>query len=1224
MSLNVGALNAGFEFDLSGLLSGIAEAESAISAFGSSMTEAFSSSSIIEGLENLQKQLAETSEQLTTVTSKVQSTAEQYQNLSTAAEEATTQISKLNSTAKNINVKASLTTGGTASSGGTGAVAAGVTGSAVATEAVAAEGKAAASTETQVKSLNSSFNTFGKDTSRIVGGILVSQAFYSIISSIKEASSSLFTFQQDMQKSQVAFTYLLGSAQKASSFITSMQSFAAKTPFDTEETLTMAQKLLAAGFAAKDVKSTMTTLVDAASASGGTTDQLDRIVLAMSEIKTTGTLSARQLRQFADAGIPAYTILEEKLHLTAKQMENIGNLKIPADTAINAIMSGLNERYGGAAAKISNTMAGMLDTIKDDATIVGSSMFDSFYTSLTGLVTVVRDKLDAIRLEVNQFGSAGVFKALVPTDLQVSVQAIFSDIGKLFSSISSVISAVGAIVSPTIGAMVVALAAVLQVVTPIIQAVSQLLVILLQTNPVVKAFVSAITAMLIAKSVTALLTLLWKVVGLGSICTKIAGCVTDLFKAIQTLVVFMAANPELTVILALAAALLYAAYCAGLFDGALSTLKNKLAEIFGGTTVAATSATDSTKSYNDTINSINKSLSNTGTTAAKSAKEVSKFAASFDELFQIPDKTDDATAATGALGNSLPTTGTTPTSGTNPTSSDDTTKKTTPVVGVPSNNSPPTPTIKPPSAPDFSAVLTAVAEFQAKWDAAWAKAQSTVTAWVPQVEKLLNPFTAFNAILTALTSLQLSWDTVFSGLTAPATLWNVTMTALFAPFATITAPILTAISTLQATWDLIFNSLGSPATLWNAAMTALFAPFATVLAPILSALSALQKTWDLDFPAMNVIATNWKSAMTTLFAPFAAVFTPVLSALAALKKVWEADFPAMTSVTTKWKSDQTTLLNPFTVFAIATSALAAFKKVWDTDFPAMTTITTSWKTNQTSLLNPFTVFNAATSALAAFKKAWDTDFPAMTSLVTAWKTTNVANVEAFSSAAEKSLNNFVTTQKANFKSFVTVTAGNVYNWCANVFANIQAMNVAASSIMAKGLGNMAGNVATFVTSIADTVATWAQNFVNTLVSAWNAVASFIGQHPVESVIIAHVAMVVGALALTAVTGGAALPLVGLAAAETGGFVDRDQLIRVGEHNKKEAIVPLQNQTAMAPFADAVAATLATKNTTSTSSSSDSRTPIYVGTLIADEAGYKMLERKLKIIRLQEAQRTGGN
>jgi phage tail tape-measure protein len=56
---------------------------------------------------------------------------------------------------------------------------------------------------------------------------------------------------------------------------------------------------------------------------------------------------SEEMRQLAEAGIPAYDILQEKLGLTYKQLQNLGDEAIPASVAINALVDGITERFGG-------------------------------------------------------------------------------------------------------------------------------------------------------------------------------------------------------------------------------------------------------------------------------------------------------------------------------------------------------------------------------------------------------------------------------------------------------------------------------------------------------------------------------------------------------------------------------------------------------------------------------------------------------------------------------------------------------------------------------------------------------------------------------------------------------------------------------------------------------------------------------------------------------------
>jgi SLT domain-containing protein len=90
----------------------------------------------------------------------------------------------------------------------------------------------------------------------------------------------------------------------------------------------------------------------------------------------------------------------------------------------------------------------------------------------------------------------------------------------------------------------------------------------------------------------------------------------------------------------------------------------------------------------------------------------------------------------------------------------------------------------------------------------------------------------------------------------------------------------------------------------------------------------------------------------------------------------------------------------------------------------------------------------------------------------------------------------------------------------------------------------------------------------------------------------------------------------------GGIFNREHIARIAEGNKAEAIIPLENQTAMKPFADAVANGVAAAllPVISSMNNREQVQPIYVGTLIADDRGLKELERRLQIIRLSENSR----
>ena len=96
---------------------------------------------------------------------------------------------------------------------------------------------------------------------------------------------------------------------------------------------------------------------------------------------------------------------------------------------------------------------------------------------------------------------------------------------------------------------------------------------------------------------------------------------------------------------------------------------------------------------------------------------------------------------------------------------------------------------------------------------------------------------------------------------------------------------------------------------------------------------------------------------------------------------------------------------------------------------------------------------------------------------------------------------------------------------------------------------------------------------------------------------------------------------GRAGHANGGVFNREHWARFAEGNKAEAIIPLENRSAMQPFVDAVSngltASLAPILSSMRNSNNNSMQPLYVGTLIADERSLKELQRKMQLIQLQE-------
>lgn len=168
-----------------------------------------------------------------------------------------------------------------------------------------------------------------------------------------------------MEQARIGFTTMLGSAEKATAFVKELQLFAAKTPFEFPQLQESSRLLLAFGFAAEDVLPMMTAIGNAAAGLGVGAEGIDRAVRALGQMRAKGKVSAEEIMQLTEIGIPAYEILQKKFGLSAKQMDNLGKAGISADAAIKAIVEGMNERFKDMMKNQSVSLLGLWSTIKD-------------------------------------------------------------------------------------------------------------------------------------------------------------------------------------------------------------------------------------------------------------------------------------------------------------------------------------------------------------------------------------------------------------------------------------------------------------------------------------------------------------------------------------------------------------------------------------------------------------------------------------------------------------------------------------------------------------------------------------------------------------------------------------------------------------------------------------------------------------------------------------------
>ncbi len=169
----------------------------------------------------------------------------------------------------------------------------------------------------------------------------------------------------DFEQTQIAFETMLKSAEKAQQFLKEASEFANKTPFEFPELINSSKLLMAFGFEADKVLDMLKTIGDTASGLGAGSEGIDRITRALGQMQAKGRAQTEELLQLQELGVPANQILQEELGLTGEQIANIGKESIEAAKVIDALLRGMDKRFGGMMDNQSRTAKGMISTLKD-------------------------------------------------------------------------------------------------------------------------------------------------------------------------------------------------------------------------------------------------------------------------------------------------------------------------------------------------------------------------------------------------------------------------------------------------------------------------------------------------------------------------------------------------------------------------------------------------------------------------------------------------------------------------------------------------------------------------------------------------------------------------------------------------------------------------------------------------------------------------------------------
>lgn len=234
-----------------------------------------------------------------------------------------------------------------------------------------------------------------------------------------------------MRQYEIAFQTMLKSAEAGTQMLRDLQQFAAETPFDVPGVVSAGQQLMAFGFKAEEIIPMLTNLGDAASGLGLGTEGVSRLAYALGQMQTSGKLNAQDMMQLTSAGIAAWDMLAQAAGKTVAEMKDLCSKgAIDSKAAVQTIVAGMNEQFGGMMAKTSDEVAGLLANIEETAgntsAAVGKYLTEAF--NIKGILKDVSDRLGEFQQKMQTATEQGkslrdVIKECVPAPVIAAMGA---------------------------------------------------------------------------------------------------------------------------------------------------------------------------------------------------------------------------------------------------------------------------------------------------------------------------------------------------------------------------------------------------------------------------------------------------------------------------------------------------------------------------------------------------------------------------------------------------------------------------------------------------------------------------------------------------------------------------------------------------------------------------------------------------------------------------------
>lgn len=214
---------------------------------------------------------------------------------------------------------------------------------------------------------------------------------------------------------------LAAAAPIAQDLLAWIQKLAIESPFDMTGVAVAFRTAQAYGFTAAEAQKLTQVTIDFASATGATVEVMNRMSLALGQIKAKGKLAGQEILQLVNAGVNVTAILD-KMGFT---LNDVSSGLVSADAFLKAFTDTMEDDFGGAAARQTETLSGLLNALGDIKEIMLRDFFRPVFESALPFLAAFTTKLQELLPIIQLLGGyIGRFTAFLLNNRVIIMQVV--------------------------------------------------------------------------------------------------------------------------------------------------------------------------------------------------------------------------------------------------------------------------------------------------------------------------------------------------------------------------------------------------------------------------------------------------------------------------------------------------------------------------------------------------------------------------------------------------------------------------------------------------------------------------------------------------------------------------------------------------------------------------------------------------------------------------------